>query len=639
MVKLWWSLKAHVGGPRLLVGSAWLLLVATVAFVTVYALSETRTAEARHAVILDTAARHAGEMADVIARQMEAVIKGVDLSLLQLCEVYRQGNPRTFEPLVSATLAALQDHGIQGIVITDARGHIVYSSISPKQQGIFLGDRDYFVAAAAGKDQIVIGTPVRSRLLQSWSFVMARPILAHGRFNGIIVIGMTPEYFAKQLFDPRLLSNDIVAIIHSDGSYLARSQALDRALGTKVPPDSPFLAEGSTDHGIYSAQAAVDRRDRVYAWQRVSGSGVVILVGLDKQTLLVPIDAENDRSMRVLVLVAASLLLLGGGLSLLLLRTATQQRRLIASDARYREALATSRANEQKLRLAASMFAHSHEAIIYCDPAGRILDANEGFVRLTGYGRDEVIGRDFGFLDAGRQGADFYNGVRESLRLSGNWRGEVLSRNKSGEVFVELLNLSAIAGEEGVPAAYVGIFSDITALKENERRFMQLAHTDALTGLPNRTLLIDRLNQAVRATARQREFFGVVFVDLDGFKPINDTFGHQAGDEVLIEVARRLRHCMRAADTACRLGGDEFVLLLRNLASAEETMETLDRVRREIARPYRVGNENIGGVTASVGLACFPKDAIDAEGLIAAADDAMYEAKRAARGVVQGATA
>jgi len=337
--------------------------------------------------------------------------------------------------------------------------------------------------------------------------------------------------------------------------------------------------------------------------------------------------------------VAASLLLLGGGLSLLLLRTATQQRRLIASEARYREALLASRANEQKLKLAASMFAHSHEAIIYGDPDGRILDANEAFVRLTGYSRDEVIGRDLAFLDAGRQGADFYNGVRESLRLSGNWRGEVLSRNKSGEVFVELLNLSAIAGEEGVPAAYVGIFSDITALKENERRFMQLAHTDALTGLPNRSLLMDRLNQAVRATARQRELFGVAFLDLDGFKPINDSFGHQAGDEVLVEVARRLHHCMRAADTACRLGGDEFILLLRNLASAEEAQEILDRVRREIARPYRVGNENIGGVTASVGLACYPEDALDAEGLIAVADDAMYEAKRAARSAVQDVTA
>ncbi len=624
-----------MGGPRLLAWSAWLLALATAAFVIFYALSEQRGAEARRGIAVDAGARHAGEMADVIGRQMEAVIKGVDLSLLQLREAYRQGDARKFESLVGATIAALQDHGIQGIVVTDVGGHVAYSSISPKQRGVFLGDRDYFVAAAAGADRVVIGTPVRSRLLQSWSFVLARPMFADGRFDGAIVMGLTPAYFAKQLIDPRLSRDDVIAVIHPDGSYLARNQLLDQVLGTKVPPERPFLVPGSNATGIYRARALVDGRERIYAWQRVAGSGVVILVGLDEEALLAPVDAENARGSRLLAVVAASLLLLGGGLSWLLLRTAGRQQRLIDSEARYRSALAESRANEQKLKLAASMFAHTHEGIFYCHPSGRILDVNEAFVRLTGYDRDEAIGRDFAFLDAGRQGADFYDGIRESLQLNGNWRGEVVNRNKSGEVFVELLDISSIAGADGVATAYVGIFSDITALKENERRFMHLAHTDALTGLPNRTLLMDRLNQALRSAARQRELLAAAFVDLDGFKPINDIYGHRTGDEVLIEVARRLRQCARSADTACRLGGDEFVLLLRNLTSTDEVLAILERIRGAIAQPYSVCKDKIEGVSASIGLACFPEDAADAEGLIATADDAMYEAKRTGRNAVR----
>jgi diguanylate cyclase (GGDEF)-like protein/PAS domain S-box-containing protein len=614
-----------------------LLAFAMLAFVVSYSLSEREAAEGRRHSAIETGTRHAGEMADVVGRQMDAVIKGVDLTLVQLREAYRQGNQRSFESLVEVAAAALQDHGLQGIVVTDAKGRVAYSSISPKQRGVFLGDRDYFIAAAAGQDRVVVGAPVRSRLLQSWSFVVARPIFTDGRFDGIIVIGLTPEYFAKQLIDPRLSSQDVIAIIHPDGSYLARNQMLDQVLGTKVPLDRPFLGKDARNTGIYHVRAPVDGRVRIYGWQRVPDSGVVVLVGLDEETILAAVDAENVRATRQVSVVAASLLLLGGGLAWLLLRTAGQQRRLIDSEARYRAAFAESHANEQKLKLAASMFAHTHEGIFYCDQAGRILDINDAFVRLTGYGRDEAIGRDFRFLDAGRHGADFYDGVWESLRLNGNWRGEVANRNKSGGVFFELLNLSAITGSDGAAAGYVGIFSDITALKENERRFMQLAHSDPLTGLPNRTLLMDRLNQALRAAARQRELLAVAFLDLDGFKPVNDSYGHQVGDEVLVEVARRLRQCVRSADTACRLGGDEFVLLLRNLASIEEADSILERIRGGIAQPYQVGEQRIDGVSASLGLACFPDDAADAEGLIAAADDAMYEAKRTGRNTARRA--
>ena len=723
--------------PLRLAVLAYLLAIAALVAVVGYVVEEWQAAALRRDNALQVSTRHAREMADVVARQMEALIQGVDLSLQQLREAYRHGDAGNFEAAVRVAVAALEDHGIQGVVVTDARGYVAYSSISPQQKGVFLGDREYFTAAARGGDHVVVGTPVRSRLLQSWSFVVARPLYDEGRFAGIVVIGLTPEYFARRLIDPRLSSQDVVVVVHPDGSYLARNQRLEQVLGTKVPGERPFLGAEAPAQGVYRVRAPVDGRSRIYAWQRVPGSAVIVLVGLDEETIFAPIEAENRRGRIQAVAVSALLLVLGGGLAVLLWRTARQQRRLVESESRYRSAFeenssikllldpdggrilganeaavefyghpretllamgvadisclsaveldafmaqagrqgrrrfgfsqrlasgeirqvesysgpievegkpllfavihdVTDRhANEQRLKLAASMFAHTHEGIFYCDPEGRILDINDAFARLTGYPRGEALGRDFRFLDAGRQGRDFYDGVWQTLRVDGNWGGEVWNRNKSGEVFVQLLNLSAITGQDGQVAAYVGIYSDISSLKESERRFEQMAHSDALTGLPNRTLLMDRLNQALRSAARRHELLAVAFLDLDGFKPVNDRYGHQKGDEVLIEVARRLRQCVRAADTVCRLGGDEFVLLLRGLVSAEEAGVILERVRQEIAAAYRIGELAIDGVSASIGFACFPDDAADADGLIAAADDAMYEGKRAGRNVVR----
>jgi diguanylate cyclase (GGDEF)-like protein len=183
----------------------------------------------------------------------------------------------------------------------------------------------------------------------------------------------------------------------------------------------------------------------------------------------------------------------------------------------------------------------------------------------------------------------------------------------------------------------VGIYSDITSLKESERHLEQLAQRDALTGLPNRVPLMDRLQQALRAAERQHEVLVVAFVDLDGFKPVNDRHGHRKGDDVLIEVAQRLRRSVRAADTVCRVGGDEFVLLLRSLSSTDEAVTILERVRGEVAQRYEVDGVTIDGVTASIGYACFPDDAGEVDRLLSAADDAMYAGKRAGRDRVQRA--
>ena len=255
--------------------------------------------------------------------------------------------------------------------------------------------------------------------------------------------------------------------------------------------------------------------------------------------------------------------------------------------------------------------------------------------RSTGYKREEVLGHDYHVLEASRHRAEATATIWNALRADGNWRGEFWIRSKSGGIFVVLLDLSAITDDQGQASAYVGVFSDITLLKEQERHLQRMAHFDALTGLPNRVLMTDRLNQALAGAQRQEELIAVAFLDLDGFKPVNDRYGHHTGDEVLIEVARRLDHEVRASDTVCRLGGDEFVLMLRNLVHSEEARAILERVVVTLEQPYEVEAAHIHGITASIGYARFPDDALDAERLLSLADEAMYEAKRAGGNMVR----
>ncbi len=284
---------------------------------------------------------------------------------------------------------------------------------------------------------------------------------------------------------------------------------------------------------------------------------------------------------------------------------------------------------EEKLRLAASVFAHSQEGILITDAGGFIVDVNPGFSRITGYGRDEVLGRSPRMLGSGHQDAAFYGKMWKALHETGAWRGEIWNRNKSGEVYPELLSISEVKDGTGQISHYIGTFSDITHLKEREIQLERIAHYDPLTNLPNRRLLGDRLRQALAHTRRDGKIMAVCLLDLDHFKPINDSLGHEAGDRVLIEISRRLSACVREQDTVARLGGDEFVLLL-NLAWVEECDAILTRMLCALEVPVDL-NGSSASLSASIGVTLFPQDESDAEQLLNHADQAMYRAKQAGR--------
>lgn len=282
---------------------------------------------------------------------------------------------------------------------------------------------------------------------------------------------------------------------------------------------------------------------------------------------------------------------------------------------------------EEKLQLAATVFSHAREGIFITDVEGTILDVNDAFIQITGYSRQEAIGQNPRILKSGRQSPEFYADMWQALLGEGNWCGEIWNRCKNGEGFAALLTISTVRDGQGNPQYFVALFSNITALKEHQQRMEYLAHYDGLTHLPNRMLLGDRLHQAMAQVERSGQHLALVYLDLDGFKAINDTYGHEAGDQLLVTVANRLKHTLREGDTIARLGGDEFVAVLLNCDPGKASAASVQRLLAAASQPVQL-NGWVMQVSASLGVTFYPQASpIDAEQLLSQADQAMYQAK------------
>lgn len=285
---------------------------------------------------------------------------------------------------------------------------------------------------------------------------------------------------------------------------------------------------------------------------------------------------------------------------------------------------------EEQLKLAASVFEHSHEGIMITDADATILNVNPSFTRITGYTKEEVIGRNPDMLSADLHDPVWHTRMRQSLLSDGQWQGERWNRRKNGEVYPWREAISAVHDNDGQVRHYVAVFSDISQQKSHEAELDRIAHHDPLTGLPNRRLLADRLTQAMARTQRDGTILTVACLDLDGFKPINDTFGHAAGDQLLIEISQRLKNILRGDDTLARLGGDEFVLLLSGQEDVQTSQNSLQRILSSICMPVMLGEQAVY-VSASMGVALYPLEEVDGDTLLRHADQAMYAAKQAGK--------
>lgn len=286
---------------------------------------------------------------------------------------------------------------------------------------------------------------------------------------------------------------------------------------------------------------------------------------------------------------------------------------------------------EEQLRLTARVFEDAHEGIAITDRHNRIVTINRAFTQITGYSASEVVGQDPKLLQSGRQNSDYYQEMWEILKEQGIWEGEMWNRRKSGEEYPQWLSISTVYDQGGSISNYVAVFSDITERKASEEQIRVLAEYDPLTSLPNRTLFNDRLSQALSSLARRDNVrLAVLFLDLDRFKNINDSLGHQFGDQLLQVAAGRIQSCVRASDTVCRPGGDEFILLLPEIDHADDVARIAEKLLEALSRPCQIGGQEIN-ITASIGIVIAPEDGADATSLVQNADAAMYHSKEAGR--------
>ena len=282
---------------------------------------------------------------------------------------------------------------------------------------------------------------------------------------------------------------------------------------------------------------------------------------------------------------------------------------------------------EEQLKRSASVFSHANEGIMITDANANIIEVNDSFSRITGYSSEEVLGKNPKLLKSNHHSAEFYGEMWSTLINKGHWRGEVWNRRKNGETYPEMLTISAVKNAEGIVQHFISLSTDITSMKAYQEQLERIAHFDSLTNLPNRVLLADRLSQSMLHCQRSKQSLAVVFMDLDGFKAVNDDYGHNVGDDLLITVSQRMKKALREGDTLARIGGDEFIAVVTNVDDFADCELVLKRLLKAAAEPVKVGDLDMQ-VSASIGVTLYPQNNVNADQLMRHADRAMYIAKQ-----------
>lgn len=293
-------------------------------------------------------------------------------------------------------------------------------------------------------------------------------------------------------------------------------------------------------------------------------------------------------------------------------------------------ALSAIALDKQRLETAASVFHTAGEGILITDAEGRIVDANDNFLRITGYHKPELIGKTPQLLRSGYQTDEFYRDMWAAIRTSGQWRGEIWNRRKNGEVYAEWLTIRAVQDQKGAVLNFIGVYSDISPVRERQKQLERIAHFDPLTGLPNRLLLSDRIAQAVDRALIDEVAIAVAYIDLDGFGAINEQLGYRAGDALLREVSQRLQACLAGRGELARTGGDEFVAILSRIDSETVCGPLLDAMLEAVSEPVSLGSD-LRSVTASMGVAFFPQDGEHPDAMLRNAHHALVSAKLAGK--------
>lgn len=511
---------------------------------------------------------------------------------------------------------------LRSLSLLDDRGHIVASS-NPANLRVKVATEAFLPQVSGAAEILRIGQPWVGRDFadgrpvtgsaprdEAAGFIPVARTVTVGDQAVTLLVALNTDYFVNyisQKLDPQ---DGVVQVLRYDGILLmdTRPGALRTFVVEDLRLDQREFGHLERDLGSGYPEPASFRSSRLYPF--------VVVTRLNRERALQQWRAEAGSLLGVLIpaLVAITLLAI----------------------VYYRRQLqfAEQRARAERLERvnAASVFTNAREGIMITEADGTVTDVNDSFTRITGYTRSEVLGQNPRLLRSGRHDIDFYASMWRDLLDKGHWKGEIWNRRKDGTVYAEMLTISAVRDERGETRQFVALFSDITKLKDHARQLELVAHYDALTKLPNRVLLGDRMVQAMVQTLRRGNRLAVTFLDLDGFKSINDLHGHDVGDQLLVTVAGRMKHTLREGDTLARLGGDEFVAVLLDLDDQESSRAILDRLLAAAAQPVVIG-DRVLRVSASLGVSFFPQDGdVDPDQLLRQADQAMYRAKLAGKG-------
>jgi diguanylate cyclase (GGDEF)-like protein/PAS domain S-box-containing protein len=540
----------------------------------------------------------------VLAEYSRSTIRRVDEYLQDLRSSWSD-DTRAFSEVVKRRHETVNDISFQ-VAVIGPNGILAYSNLSTTKERVDLREREHFRVHAEhpGVDRLFISDPLKGKVSQKWSIQFTRPIHSNGKFSGVIVISVGPEQFADFARNLSVSLDGIVAVVKDSGRIIARQPMIEGVLGRTVQ-GVPYLSPSSPESGNHRFKSQFDGVERLYGFHRMPEYGMTAVVGASLDHVLEPYREHRANMLRTATIISVLL----GLLYYVLHRSLAERRRA-----------------EDQHRIAALVYQASSEGMIVTTAKGQILAVNPAFTSLTGYTAEEVIGKTPAILKSGRHDARFYADMWAQLGATGHWQGEVWNRRKNGEIYPQWLTINTTSDVEGPAIRRVALFSDISEKKKSEELIRQHANFDTLTGLPNRRMFNDRLSMQIKRAQRAQLPFALLLLDLDRFKEVNDTLGHHAGDALLIEVAARLKSCVRESDTVARLGGDEFTVILGEPSEEEAVQRVVEAIHIKVAEPFNLNGEVVH-TTASVGVTFYPRDAVDPESLVKQADQAMFAAK------------